>query len=1450
MVTFHLKLGKGVQRQDTLWPAKRGQTMSATRKGVLAVAAVCGLMTCARVAGGASATWLGTTDGTWATESNWSAAPVPGAGDTATFSGAGNGNTAIDIGAGVALSTLGFASGAASYVFSGSGGLTATAAITMAAENDQTLNVPVTAPYISEYNLANNGAGKLVFNETYGFTSNRRANFSGTGDIYLNGGTVNTEWCRKLGPNTLFVSNNVQFQYEMTFCEGTVNYNATNQNSTTYAYFIIGDQANKRVVFNMNGGRLERQLESGTGWAGRYNPMSVGHASSSTGVVTQAGGFMNILGSAYLGYGSGAVGEYRMSGGSAYFRNDVVVGHGASSIGLVDISGGNFWDQYWVKIGNNASALATWIQSGGVVTGGHFRVGSVANSRAALHLSGGSMTVYHLNCSNYGRLYVAADSGAKGGLIMTNGDLTATMHAIFGAGVGSCGGLLQSGGLLDLRGEVNLGGAGVANALGVWDISGGEVAMKDWFLLGRGTGNNSGVVTVRDAGRVTIADAALNRMVFAFSGSGPTTSTNVLTVADGGQFLGPASSTYYLNLAEMNNTGILGALNLNSGGLFRISRIEASANPTAVVNFNGGTLQASIDSASFLTDADIDTITVYNAGGTIDNNSKAITVSRPILAASETGVADVDVTDGGSGYVSAPAVYFTGGAGTPATAYAVMEPDSAGSKTFKVKEIRVSSPGRYTSVPTSVSLVGGGAIAEAALGAITTAANTSGGMTFSGAGTTILAGANTYTGATVVVGGTLQIDGSLVAESAVAVASDARLTGAGSVSGAVAVASGGILANASAANKLTLGSLTFGGAATLDLKTDEATEGLRVNGALATTPANGKVTVNVVAGPVWQNGGTYRLIQYGSYGGDVDAFELGSVAGLGARQSAELGVDSVNGFITLTVSGETLRWTGETNAKWALDAELLNWRLAEAGTVTAFMANDLVLFDDQATGSTTVDISDADVSPAAVLFSNSGKNYTVSSGGGYGIASGTLVKNGSGMLSINTANTYGGGTAVNGGSVTLGTGSALGIGAVALNAGTLDINGQSVGNAIGLNGGFLVGNGTLGGSLSGTGGIAKTTSGTLTLAAGGSYSGGTLLSAGTLAVTANYALGAGPLTLAGGTLQFTGDVALTNDLVAQAATTVAVAISGGSVDLFGNLSGSGTINANVGGSVYCGARLGGNNSGYSGTITMGGNSYARHKFYSPNAGSSNAFWTINGADSGSFVGFPNPSTIYLGALGGNANMRGGFAGLTVEIGALNQDSTFSGNFQSAALTLRKIGAGTLTLSGSVAYTGPTEVNGGVLSVTGTIPGGGTMNVNTNAKLAGTGTVGSAVIVNAGGRVAPGTTGIGTLTVGSLTLAQGGGLAFDLGAADASDKVVTSGALTLDGLSFADCVFTAAAGFGNGTYVLVDAASVTGSLGTVASGRLPSGKRGKFVVDAENGNLLLEVTNMGTMVRLQ
>ncbi|MFN3410418.1 MAG: beta strand repeat-containing protein, partial [Limisphaerales bacterium] len=92
--------------------------------------------------------------------------------------------------------------------------------------------------------------------------------------------------------------------------------------------------------------------------------------------------------------------------------------------------------------------------------------------------------------------------------------------------------------------------------------------------------------------------------------------------------------------------------------------------------------------------------------------------------------------------------------------------------------------------------------------------------------------------------------------------------------------------------------------------------------------------------------------------------------------------------------------------------------------------------------------------------------------------------------------------------------------------------------------------------------LTKAGSGTLSLASASSYSGGTVLNAGTLAINHVNALGTGPLTLAGGNLQVqSGLNAITNDIILAADST----ISGGNVEphFDGALGGSaGTLTFN------------------------------------------------------------------------------------------------------------------------------------------------------------------------------------------------------------------------------------------------------------------------------------------------
>ena len=166
------------------------------------------------------------------------------------------------------------------------------------------------------------------------------------------------------------------------------------------------------------------------------------------------------------------------------------------------------------------------------------------------------------------------------------------------------------------------------------------------------------------------------------------------------------------------------------------------------------------------------------------------------------------------------------------------------------------------------------------------------------------------------------------------------------------------------------------------------------------------------------------------------------------------------------------------------------------------------------------------------------------------------------------------------------------------------------------------------------------------------------------------------------------------------------------------------------------------------------------------------------------------------------------------------------------------GGGVVTLSGANTYTAETDVNTGTLRVDGSLRSSGLTVVNNGGTLGGIGTVGQ-VRVNSGGHIAPGDVGAGTLTLKSnLTLNSGAKLDFDLAATSASDEIVMpSYTLALSGQQFSDFNFSTSSGFGTGSYMLIDANTVSGSLGSNYAGYvggLPASLR------VSNGNLMLTV----------
>lgn len=177
-------------------------------------------------------------------------------------------------------------------------------------------------------------------------------------------------------------------------------------------------------------------------------------------------------------------------------------------------------------------------------------------------------------------------------------------------------------------------------------------------------------------------------------------------------------------------------------------------------------------------------------------------------------------------------------------------------------------------------------------------------------------------------------------------------------------------------------------------------------------------------------------------------------------------------------------------------------------------------------------------------------------------------------------------------------------------------------------------------------------------------------------------------------------------------------------------------------------------------------------------------------------------------LGGNVhNSSANVKALTIDFASGTQ--TYDGRLQAsgtaANLNLVKNGNGTQVIGGACGHTGTTTVNAGALIANGLWAASTTaVTVNGSATLGGNGSLNRPVVFASNGTLAPGSSAVGTLGTGDLTLSATSLIAAELGVASASDTVAVTGALTLDG----SVDITPVAGFGPGTYTLL---TYTGAL---------------------------------------
>jgi len=542
--------------------------------------------------------------------------------------------------------------------------------------------------------------------------------------------------------------------------------------------------------------------------------------------------------------------------------------------------------------------------------------------------------------------------------------------------------------------------------------------------LVRGTGT----IDVRMTGAIGENAGALTGLSVSGNGIAGLTANNTFT---GNLIINNTATIIGNNLANAGTASSIGqgshGITLN-GGTFRYAPVVSTGATGATVNRNffiaaSGTLDASGTGALVLNQTGPISADVVDVPFTATGANATMTLA----AANPNLTIGMRVTGPG-----VPANTTITGIATNALTLSANITSTSGMATFGFPTAR------------TLTLTGTNTDANTIAGVLQNSTATGSGqlsLAKTGAGRWVLTGNNTFTGAVTVTGGTLTMAGSgavngssgitvnastakFVQNSSTAVASPVTQT-LGTVTGSATIDSLTVANSASnvitnndgvAGASLTVGTLNFLGAATVNTFHTAGNFAATVASTNLSTNAAGLVTINPSA-TSWTNG-TYHLLGYsGSVGGaGAGQVQIGTVSGLSGRQNASALINTGSSF-AVTISGDTPKWTGADSGNWQTGTTGANenWQLVIGGTPTTFLANDDVLFDDSASGSTTINVSAGNVAPFATTFNNSSKNYTLGSSGGFGISSGRLTKTGSGTLTVTNTNTYTGNTVISGG---------------------------------------------------------------------------------------------------------------------------------------------------------------------------------------------------------------------------------------------------------------------------------------------------------------------------------------------------------------------------------------------------------------------------------------------------
>jgi len=598
--------------------------------------------------------WDGATDSLWSTATNWSTdVSAPGIGETATFNGAGGGNTTIGLGGGVSVGSLVFDTPSAAAYTIGAGAAGAQA-LSLDNAGAITVNAGVTNAQIFNANLALNSAASA----TTTITNN------GSGLLTL-AGTVNANVANGNGLLTVAGSGN-----------------------TVISGAITKTGAGSNALLKTGSGTLT--LSNGSVWSGTGASSGgfSGPLIAREGTLLLAGGTHTVNGELVIGGvvtngGAGQNAKVQVDSGALNVTTWLSVGRGngvggvssdlvlnnSATVSTVNLSAGfNAGSALNLPKGsitlNNSSTLnVTSTATGNSTSAATFVIGEYAGSDFTLTVNNNAVVNRNsgnIALTNQGQGAIQIGRDGKGTVIMNGGTINAASTDV-GRGVSNVstqnGTLtINTGATYNNEGDFRIGFAGSSTGGGTVNLNGGTLNIGStnarWMLIGCWDFSQS-TVNINNGGNLNLNT---NSSIKFNQGGG--TGAKVINLETGGAItsysdnkttaLGAGELDLMLSgAASSNNT-----FNLN-GGALTIRKVMSSTNNGArTFNFNGGTLRATGATADFVNlGTGSARANVRNGGAKIDSNGFDVTIPQALLHSNIGGDNAIDggLTKSGTG---------------------------------------------------------------------------------------------------------------------------------------------------------------------------------------------------------------------------------------------------------------------------------------------------------------------------------------------------------------------------------------------------------------------------------------------------------------------------------------------------------------------------------------------------------------------------------------------------------------------------------------------------------------------------------------------------------------------------------------------------------------------------------------------------------------------------------